>query len=485
MNTTKFLEILQDPSLLQNEEIFDLEDIIQKYPYFQAARVLYLKGLKNQNSFRYNQSLKTTAIYTPDRSVLFHFITSDAFHSVVSNKEEKEIIHDIEVRDEIIIDKIHQHDEKDPKLAHEYKQEEEKSLSFDDLNAYLEDLKKNKANESSDYIEVETLKTDESFLKENKLENLDDKDENDTNKTDELSDFYEENTNDLTDDTRIDTFDIENTTSNINTTNALEKHSISNYDIDESIKNILSHKAFEIQREEEIEEENIREEKEIEEKESDLLSFDIPDKNSLSFEIDKQRTIVNLESSEESFLETTAIHTASQELYFEIAKEEKEVVDTVEIKEENTVNSDEFPEESIEVKIDVDIDSPIHFNKNDTYSFGQWMQLSSFKPIDRSIDTIPSDKKLKKMALIDEFMTKNHKIIPNKEAGFSVDFNKVKKVETEGVMTETLAKVYIEQNKFENAIKAYEILSLKFPEKSSFFADQIKMVKDLKKNKSS
>ena len=52
------------------------------------------------------------------------------------------------------------------------------------------------------------------------------------------------------------------------------------------------------------------------------------------------------------------------------------------------------------------------------------------------------------------------------------------------LMTETLAKVYLEQKKYENAIQAYKILSLKYPEKSGFFADQIKRIQTLQKNKS-
>ena len=54
---------------------------------------------------------------------------------------------------------------------------------------------------------------------------------------------------------------------------------------------------------------------------------------------------------------------------------------------------------------------------------------------------------------------------------------------TDELMTETLAKVFVKQKKFENALQAYQILSLKYPEKNSFFADQIKEIKRLQKLK--
>ena len=60
--------------------------------------------------------------------------------------------------------------------------------------------------------------------------------------------------------------------------------------------------------------------------------------------------------------------------------------------------------------------------------------------------------------------------------------NKIK-ITRKDYMTETLAKLYIKQEKFEEALKAYKILCLKYPEKISLFADQIKIIKNQIKNK--
>ena len=54
-------------------------------------------------------------------------------------------------------------------------------------------------------------------------------------------------------------------------------------------------------------------------------------------------------------------------------------------------------------------------------------------------------------------------------------------VENNELVTETLARVYLEQQHFEKAIEAYKKLSLKYPKKSSFFADQINLINYLKK----
>ena len=63
-----------------------------------------------------------------------------------------------------------------------------------------------------------------------------------------------------------------------------------------------------------------------------------------------------------------------------------------------------------------------------------------------------------------------------------VSSRSLKKITKEDYMTETLAKVYVKQEKYKEAMKAYKILSLKYPEKISLFANQIKDLKKRLKN---
>ena len=80
MNVSDFIQIIQkSDTILSPKQTQALEDIIDEYPYFQTARALHLKGLKNLDSYKYNNALKVTAAHTADRDVLFDFVTSKEF----------------------------------------------------------------------------------------------------------------------------------------------------------------------------------------------------------------------------------------------------------------------------------------------------------------------------------------------------------------------------------------------------------------------
>ena len=107
--------------------------------------------------------------------------------------------------------------------------------------------------------------------------------------------------------------------------------------------------------------------------------------------------------------------------------------------------------------------------KAEKYSFLDWFDIIS--------DDMP--KVDEKFDLIDEFIKNSPKIKINNDYEVRSSFKTDQKIKDE-LITETLAKIYVNQEKFNKAIKAYEILSLKYPKKSSFFADQINDIKKLK-----
>ena len=98
-------------------------------------------------------------------------------------------------------------------------------------------------------------------------------------------------------------------------------------------------------------------------------------------------------------------------------------------------------------------------------------------------DQISSDKSKidEKINLIESFIdNKAERIIEDNDKEYKFSFNKNDKDNPE-LVTETLAKILTNQKKYKKAIKAYRILSLKYPKKSSFFADHIRKIKKLDK----
>jgi len=124
---------------------------------------------------------------------------------------------------------------------------------------------------------------------------------------------------------------------------------------------------------------------------------------------------------------------------------------------------------------ELELSKPLDFNEREKHSFSEWLALSKVKKIDRNPKPQQAD-------LINKFIDQKTTISkPKKEPFFKAeDVAKESLVENNELVTPTLAKVYLEQGHYEKAILAYEKLSLKYPEKNSFFANQIKLINKLK-----
>ena len=298
MNMHEFTYLLQHPQSITTDQIGDVKTIIDEFPYFQSARAIYLKGLKDQESFKYNQELKTTAAYTTDRSILFDFITSEEF-----------------------------------------------------------------------------------------LQN-------------EISEHIKRNTEHLKD---IEVKDIE----------------------------------------------------------------DISVQNSIVVDDALRQHIKATESTMDP-----ALFEAIPELHIQ-----ETITPIIEV---DTQNIEKAPEEILE------IGKPLRFEKSETHSFTEWLKMTSFKPIIREENEekeneIPESKKVKKFDLIDKFIASKPKIQPVKKDTPIHNIAQDRLIQPESLMTETLARIYVEQKNYDKAIQSYKILCLKYPEKSGFFADQIRAIKELQK----
>ena len=98
-------------------------------------------------------------------------------------------------------------------------------------------------------------------------------------------------------------------------------------------------------------------------------------------------------------------------------------------------------------------------------SFIDWLAISNLKPIDRSNEINNSLK----------FISKEPQINISDDDNL---FNMSTEItDDKYFMTETLAKLYFKQKNYDKAIQSYKILILKFPEKNSYFANQIKKIK--------
>jgi hypothetical protein len=90
MQQDKFYELLKNQTLLSENRLQELQELVTRFPYFQAGWVMYLKNLKETGDPGYGTVLKQTAILVPDRKKLYRVLhpeTNKYIHSSYFNPD--------------------------------------------------------------------------------------------------------------------------------------------------------------------------------------------------------------------------------------------------------------------------------------------------------------------------------------------------------------------------------------------------------------
>jgi len=565
MNVSDYTYLMNKPDAITEKQADALGSVLNEFPYFQSARALRLKGLYNQNSFKYNYALKVTAAHTADRSVLFDFITSEAFTSIQNDFYEQKLrdlleitVFDSEIispeqiqkaieiktdleeqpvqdviketlissietpsftkieepiksqeplkaEEPVIIEEPKKVPEIDPSIFLAIK--EAHSVTFE-KPVIIEEPKKLPEIDPSIFLaikEAHSISFEKPVIEtENKIDVVDSA-SNIEKENEILSEEEIEEEPIITEEPKIDR--IEN--SILSSIKVSETPSVTE---PESINVVEEHKFDRVENSilssiKESEAATIEQSAKAEEIKSEL-TIEEPVLNSVEEEEDDsviEEMIIpefKMNSVERSILssikeaETKAPEEPKEEILEVLQSEDKE---EEEIQEENEepieeIIEEEEPNEPAKTAAEhLEIGKPLDFSLSEKHSFQEWLQLSRTEPIDRSnelspeeqakIEAAKEEERQKKAEIIDKFIETNPKISPIKP-GTSAPVVQIEDTieDNSYLMTETLARVYLEQKKYTKAIQAYEILILKYPEKITFFADRISDIKILQQN---
>ena len=72
-------EWIEHPEMLDKNTLYELRTMLARYPYFQTLRLLYLKNLFLLHDIGFGEELRRSALYIPDRKVLFSLVEGDNY----------------------------------------------------------------------------------------------------------------------------------------------------------------------------------------------------------------------------------------------------------------------------------------------------------------------------------------------------------------------------------------------------------------------
>ena len=79
MTSVNFQQWIQHPETLNRDTLYELRNLLARYPYFQSLRLLYLKNLYILHDINFGAELRKAVLYIADRRQLFRLIEGDRY----------------------------------------------------------------------------------------------------------------------------------------------------------------------------------------------------------------------------------------------------------------------------------------------------------------------------------------------------------------------------------------------------------------------
>lgn len=79
MTSVNFQQWIQHPEMLNRDTLYELRNLLARYPYFQSLRLLYLKNLYVLHDISFGGELRKAVLYIADRRQLFQLIEGDHY----------------------------------------------------------------------------------------------------------------------------------------------------------------------------------------------------------------------------------------------------------------------------------------------------------------------------------------------------------------------------------------------------------------------
>ena len=74
MQQQQFIDIIKQPHCIESAHLANLEVLMNEYPFFETAHLLYIKGLHMHQAINYSKQLRKTAIVVNSRSILYELL---------------------------------------------------------------------------------------------------------------------------------------------------------------------------------------------------------------------------------------------------------------------------------------------------------------------------------------------------------------------------------------------------------------------------